>query len=208
MAAGGGKALYTGPPGPDSGSVPYFHCDTIRTLPPASWPQTVLGGQGEALVALNPQRYPGSFSGFAHSAGLGLSVLLPSQSAFQPSQHFWAPPTFISFPACGLGTEGKSTCPSWGQCQAMLRLRPVGPQNPQDVVWLRVCLSVGWGVCEQLCLWGGLWERNSLQAILNCLRSLLWVSKGLPRPKSPPLLSGCQKSPERNWSQNDPLGLG
>lgn len=115
----------------------------FRTLPPASWPQTVLGGQGEALVALNPQRYPGSFSGFAHSAGLGLSVLLPSQSAFQPSQHFWAPPTFISFPACGLGTEGKPTCPSWGQCQAMLR--PVGPQNPQDVVWLRVCLSVGVG---------------------------------------------------------------
>lgn len=93
-------------------------------------------------MALNPQ---GRLDGFAHSLGPGLSVLPSSQAAFQLSQPFWAPPTFISFPACGLGSKRKLACPSCGQCQARLRLRlrPVGPQSPQDTVWVRSCLSVG-----------------------------------------------------------------
>lgn len=50
--------------------------------------------------------------------------------------------------------------------------------------------------------------KNSPQTSLNCLESLLKVSKGLPRPNSPLVLSGYKRLPERNWSENGPLDLG
>lgn len=81
-----------------------------------------------------------------------LAELPPSQAAFQLSQRFSAPPTFISFLACGLSSEGKQAC---HQCQAMLRLRPVGSQSPVRDVANNMHVS-GMGVCEQLYLWGGL----------------------------------------------------
>lgn len=194
LAAGEERSPKSGQPGPGSGSVPHVRCGPIGTLPPAPGQKPRLGGHSVA-------RGPDSTESPVRGQGGATGRLCPRPWArpprasflppggFQLSQRFWAPPTFISFPAVAWGLREAGLPQLWpvpGRAEAEACGCPKSP----DTMWVRSCLSVG-GVCTALPL-GRARERNSPQTLLHCLGSLLCGATLLPRPSSSPLLSAMK----------------